>query len=64
MKNSKFVLIDPKLKQYTAYENGKKVLKVVSDRPLMPAEIEDFRINPHADDEDFDGNDPDGDLAA
>jgi len=64
MKNSKFVLIDPKLKQYTAYENGKKVLKVISDRPLMPSEVEDFRINPHADDEDFDGNDPDGDLVA
>lgn len=64
MKNSKFVLIDPKLKQYTAYENGKKVLKVTSDRLLMPHEVEDFRINPHADDEDFDGNDPDGDLVA
>ncbi len=63
MKNSKFVLIVPAKKEYTAYKGGKKVLKVVSDRPLMPHEVEDFRVNPHADD-DFDGNDPDGDMVA
>lgn len=63
MTNNKFVLIDPKLKQYTAFEGRKKVLRVVSDRLLMPHEVEDYRINPHADD-DFNGEDPDGDLLA
>lgn len=63
MKNTKFVLIDPKLNKYTAFADGKKVLAVISDRPLMPHEVEDYRLNPHADD-DFDGEDPDGDLAA
>lgn len=58
MKNSKFVLIIPTKKQYTAYEGGRKVLKVISDRLLMPHEVEDFRINPHADD------DSDGDIVA
>ena len=50
--NNKFVVIDPKLKQYTAYEGLKKVLRVRSDRLLTPAEVEDFRITPHADDDD------------
>jgi len=63
MINNKFVLIDPKARQYTAFDGGKRVLRVVSDRLLMPHEIEDFRLNPHADD-DFDGEDPDGDLVA
>lgn len=63
MKNNKFVLIDPKLNQYTAFEGRKKVLKVQSNRPLMPKEVEDYRANPHFD-SDYDGEDPDGDLVA
>lgn len=63
MKNFKFVLIVPAQKEYTAYECGKKVLRVISDRLLTPAEVEDFRVTPHADD-DFNGNDPNGDLIA
>ncbi len=63
MVNNKFVLINPKLKQYVAFEGRKKVLKVVSNRLLTPREIEDYRANPHYD-SDFDGNDPDGDLVA
>jgi hypothetical protein len=63
MKNSKFVVITPKLHKYSAYDGRKCVLRVVSDRLLMPHEVEDFRLNPHADD-DFDGEDPDGDLVA
>lgn len=61
--NNKFVVIDAKKREYTAFEGRTRVLKVVSDRPLMPHEVEEFRISPHADD-DFDGNDPDGDLVA
>lgn len=49
--NTKFVVIDPKLKQYSAYEGRNRVLRVVSDRLLTPQEVEDYRINPHADDE-------------
>jgi hypothetical protein len=63
MVNNKFVLIDPKLKQYVAFEGRKKVLKVKADRLLTPQEVEDYRTNPHFDAE-FDGEDPDGDLVA
>lgn len=59
MKNTKFVVITPILKQYTAYEGRNKILRVISDRFLTPSEVENFRIAPHADDDD-----PNGDLMA
>ena len=61
MRNSKFVLINPKLKEYTAFNGRKEVLTVVSDRLLTPQEVEDYRLNPQADD-DFDGEDIDGSM--
>ena len=61
---TKLVLIDPTRKQYTAYNGREKVLKVQSDILLYPEEVEAFRLNPHADEDLFEGNDPDGDLVA
>jgi predicted DNA-binding protein (UPF0251 family) len=63
MKNSRFVVIDPKLKQYKVFEGSKCIATAISEYSLYPDEVETLRLNCH-DDELFDGEDPDGDLIA
>ena len=63
MKNTKFVVIDPKLKEYTVFDGREQILKAKAEYHLYPSEIEELRVNSHAD-ELFDGEDPDGDLVA
>lgn len=61
MKNSRFVVIDTKKKEYAAFDGRNHIMTVISDYPLYPEEVEAFRVNAH---NDFDGEDPDGDLVA
>lgn len=63
MKNTKFVVIDPKLKEYTVFDGRERVLTAKSEYSLYPSEIEELRVNSHNEDL-FDGEDPDGDLVA
>lgn len=63
MKNTKFVVIDPKLKEYTVFDGREQILKAKSEFLLYPNEIEELRVNFHQEDL-FDGEDPDGDLVA
>lgn len=63
----KLVKIDTKKNIYSYYEGRNKVHEVKSDAPMSAKYIEEFRTNARkmvSEIEDWDGNDPDGDLVA
>lgn len=64
---TKLVKIDTKKNIYSYYEGKQKVHEFISDQPLTKDYVEEFRTNARSmvsDMEDWDGNDPDGDLVA
>ena len=56
--STKLVLIEPKSKTYTVFEGRNQVAKFKSEALLYPNEVEELRIDQ------WDGEDPDGDLVA
>ena len=47
----KLVLIDASINKYVAYVGRTKILAVTASRPLTAAEVEEFRVYPHTDDD-------------
>lgn len=63
----KLVKIDTKKNIYSYYEGKQKVHKFISDQPLTKEYVEQFRTDARSminDMDEWDGNDPDGDLVA
>ena len=64
---TKLVKINTKNHVYSYYEGQEKVHEIKSDQPLTKEYVEQFRTNAKSiisEIEDWDGNDPDGDLVA
>lgn len=64
---TKLVKIDTKKNIYSYYEGKQKVHAFVSDQPLTKDYVEQFRTDARSminDMDEWDGNDPDGDLVA
>lgn len=64
---TKLVKIDTKKNIYSYYEGKQKIHEISSDQHLTKDYVEEFRTNARkivSEIEEWDGNDPDGDLVA